>query len=285
MSDKKTSGEQRDFLFSFIIPAYNVRLADAVESVIAQSLGFAEHIQIVLVNDGSTDDTLARCEEFRKRFPDNIVVLDQAHGGVASARNAGLHKAAGRYIGFLDADDAWDPGACAAALEFFEQHPAIKVACFPITLFGAIQGEYWLNYKFGKSVRAANIIENPICAVLGAAGCFFRAEAVRDRLFDEALPLSEDLSWIIKLLLEERDFGLLALDGPRYRYRQHADQTTVLEAKSLPRYLEVPRRCHLELLRSAEERYGEAPVWVQYAVMLDLTLRIKEKDTDRKSVV
>ena len=92
----------RQFLFSFVIPAYNAQLylAEAVESVLAQSVDFAENIQIVLVNDGSDDDTVSICEGYRGRYPNNIVYIEKTHGGAGSARNArttnGRRKPAGR---------------------------------------------------------------------------------------------------------------------------------------------------------------------------------------------
>ena len=133
-------------------------LTEAVESVLTQTVGFADNIQIVLVNDGSTDATGALCEEYRDKSPENIVYIDQPKGGVSSARNAGLKAATGRYIGFLDADDKWDAEACQAALDFFKKHPDLDIACFPISLFGTGKGEHWLNFKFGKMTRMTNTL-------------------------------------------------------------------------------------------------------------------------------
>jgi glycosyltransferase involved in cell wall biosynthesis len=96
-------------LVSVIIPAYNAArfVAEAVRSALAQEYATKE---IIVINDGSTDDTL----DVLKTFGSAIRIIDQKNGGPAVARNAGLHAAHGRYIAFLDADDVWLPGKVAA---------------------------------------------------------------------------------------------------------------------------------------------------------------------------
>jgi glycosyltransferase involved in cell wall biosynthesis len=89
---------------SVIIPSYNSAryVADAIRSARAQTV---PPTQIIVVNDGSTDDT----EKVLEAFAGQITVIRQANAGLPSARNAGLRVATGDWIGFLDADDAWHP--------------------------------------------------------------------------------------------------------------------------------------------------------------------------------
>lgn len=92
---------------SLIIPMYNVGshfalLKENIEAVINR-----EDIEIILVNDGSKDNTLELARELA-RDAQNILVLDKVNGGAASARNAGIKQASGTYLGFLDADDKMD---------------------------------------------------------------------------------------------------------------------------------------------------------------------------------
>ena len=88
---------------SIIVPVYNTArfLPKCLESLQEQT---HEALQIILVNDGSTDDSLAICHTFAQADP-RITVIDQINGGVASARNAALALARGDYIGFVDSDD------------------------------------------------------------------------------------------------------------------------------------------------------------------------------------
>lgn len=90
-------------LISVIIPIYNVEkyLKRCVDSVLAQTY---PNIEIILVNDGSPDNSQAICEEYSKSY-DTVVALQKENGGLSSARNFGLKHAHGEYVGFIDSDD------------------------------------------------------------------------------------------------------------------------------------------------------------------------------------
>jgi glycosyltransferase involved in cell wall biosynthesis len=105
-------------LFSVIIPTYNRGwlLVDALESVFAQGVA---GVQVIVVDDGSTDDTASRVAA----YGDRVEYVRQENRGSASARNAGLRRAAGRFITFLDSDDIWLPGKLRTELDLFEAWP------------------------------------------------------------------------------------------------------------------------------------------------------------------
>lgn len=90
------------FKFSVIIPVYNVEnyLEETIQSVIHQTIGFKKNIQIILVNDGSPDDSGKICEKYQREYPDNIVYVEQKNAGVSAARNNGLKYAEGEIINF-----------------------------------------------------------------------------------------------------------------------------------------------------------------------------------------
>ena len=96
-------------LISVIIPVFNAQhtLPAAIDSVFSQSI---PDMEIILVNDGSRDDSLGICEQYAQKDP-RIKVIDQPNGGPSAARNAGLRVAGGRYISFMDSDDTLTPGA------------------------------------------------------------------------------------------------------------------------------------------------------------------------------
>lgn len=96
-------------LLSVIIPVYNAQdvLPIALESVLSQGI---EDLEIILVNDGSKDNSLAVCRKYQGNDP-RFVVIDQANGGPGAARNAGLMHARGKYISFVDSDDTLQPDA------------------------------------------------------------------------------------------------------------------------------------------------------------------------------
>ena len=98
-------------------------LAQAIESVIAQSY---ENWELLLVDDGSTDRSTAIAREFAARLPERIRYLEHAghaNRGMSASRNLGLDHARGRYIGFLDGDDAWEPEKLREQVALLEEHP------------------------------------------------------------------------------------------------------------------------------------------------------------------
>ena len=97
---------------SIIVPVYNVvdYLSDCLESLVKQTL---DDIEIICVNDGSTDSSLIVLEKYEKQY-DFIKIINQRNKGLASARNAGIAAAKGEYLGFVDSDDWIDT-------EFYEK--------------------------------------------------------------------------------------------------------------------------------------------------------------------
>lgn len=93
-------------LISIIVPIYNCEkyIRKCVRSILAQSY---ENIELILVNDGSIDDSLAVCYEYMES-DDRVKVVDKENGGPASARNAGIRESQGAYLAFVDSDDYLD---------------------------------------------------------------------------------------------------------------------------------------------------------------------------------
>ena len=94
-------------LVSVLIPVYNVEkyLSRCLESIVKQTL---TQIEIICVNDGSTDGSLEILEKYQKE-DSRIIIINKENGGLPSARNAGLDRAKGKYVGFVDSDDFVEP--------------------------------------------------------------------------------------------------------------------------------------------------------------------------------
>lgn len=101
-------------LLTIIIPVYNGK--DYIQLLISNieyhNADITDEIEILLINDGSTDSSLNICKDQELKYP-NIKVYDKENGGIASARNCGLEKASGKYVVFIDQDDSLSKGYCA----------------------------------------------------------------------------------------------------------------------------------------------------------------------------
>lgn len=95
----------KEFLFSIVVPVYNVAsyLNECIESIVCQNYEFFE---LILIDDGSTDDSGVICDEWAKR-DSRVTVIHKKNGGSSEARNQGIELSKGDYIIFLDSDDYW----------------------------------------------------------------------------------------------------------------------------------------------------------------------------------
>lgn len=112
---------------SIIVPIYNSedKLERCINSILSQSY---KDIEIILINDGSTDESLKICEEFKNKDK-RIILIDKKNAGVSAARNCGLDITTGEYIQFVDSDDYIKPNMCECLLKGICKSKADVVIC------------------------------------------------------------------------------------------------------------------------------------------------------------
>ena len=112
---------------SIIVPVYNTGeyLRECFDCIIAQTF---KNFEVVVVDDGSTDDSGAICDEYARK-DSRFVVIHKENGGVSSARNRGLDEATGDYIGFVDSDDTMLPGMLEEYATIAEKYEADFIEC------------------------------------------------------------------------------------------------------------------------------------------------------------
>lgn len=113
---------------SVIVPVYKAEqyLEKCLESLVMQTL---DDIEIIVVNDGSPDNSQSIIDSFQKRYPDKIKSIVQENGGQAAARNTGLGHASGDYISFVDSDDYLEFDAYKCAYLYAEENQ-LDIVCF-----------------------------------------------------------------------------------------------------------------------------------------------------------
>ena len=220
-------------LVSVVLCFYNeqVFLEEAIQSVLSQSYA---NWELVLVDDGSSDESTQLAKEYAGAFPNRITYLEHAYHqnrGLSASRNAGIKKCRGSFVAFLDADDVWLPEKLRNQLDTFQAHPGITVV-----LESSL---YWNSWKDQKKsdcivpVGAAEGIYKPPHLMLalyplgkGAAPCpsgimVQRAvlrRCVFEELFRGIFQMYEDQAFLCKVYLKETVFVSAACHN-KYRQR------------------------------------------------------------------
>lgn len=196
---------------SVIIPCFNHGewLAGTIESVLRQT---AQPTEIIVVDDGSTDDTAAVCRRY-----ESVHYEWQVNGGLSAARNRGLQKSSGEFVCFLDADDLLMPVALARGLEAMAQNPGaafVYGSSVRIDASGNPLGEWRVRPETAnyRSLLQANQIVNH-GAVLFRRQCLLSIGG-----YDEALRASEDYDVYLKLASQ---FPIACYSHFVARFRRH----------------------------------------------------------------
>lgn len=275
--------EEKEFPFEFsvVMAIYNVEpfLREAVDSLIAQDFGF-ERIQLIMVNDGSTDESGAICNAYAQQYPDNIIVIHKENGGVSSARNEGLKHIQGRYINFLDSDDKLKANAMSLVHKFFAAHEEeTDVVAIPMFFFDGARGPHKQNNrKFGKGTRVINLIQDWKTVQLFCNSVFIKNEAATEICFDENLAYCEDGKEMQKLLLRKMTLGVVKNSAYLYRRRTQGELSAIQKAHSnIKWYMPYLKGVTESIIGICIDRLGYIPKFVQFSLMYDLQWRIKQE--------
>ena len=259
------------------MPVYNVEkyLDQAIGSLLEQTIEFEDNIQLILVNDGSTDESGKICEFYQKEYPDNIIYLDKPNGGVSSARNAGLPYADGEYITFMDSDDTWQHKSFANIDEFLKKNPDIRIVSARLKFDDRKKGDkYILDYVY-RTTRTADIESDPYLPLFSVSRTFFAKDLIEGKRFDETISVSEDQLFLTKTLLEEKRFGIVREAVYKYRKRFERDSVFDNSVQSKEYYLVTPEKVFKEIIRYSRELYGEVIPYVQCLMAANMQWRMK----------
>ena len=215
--DKDISNQKK--LVSIIVPAYNVAqyIRQSLSSILLQTY---RELEIIIVNDGSTDNTGEILTEYEKKDP-RIIVITQQNKGLAAARNTGLKQAKGEYLCIFDSDDIMLPDKISQQHEFLELHSEHGV-CYSGSYHFMDDNKNIYHHPVGvlsgsqyESLLHGNII-NPNTV-------FFR-HSVFEKYggFDETLRSAEDWDYWLTLTYNGVRFGYQPLKLTLYRVRNNS---------------------------------------------------------------
>ena len=265
--------------FSVITAVYNAApfLRETVESLLRQDFGFSR-VQLILCDDGSTDESPALCDAYAKQYPDNVTVIHKENGGVSSARNAGLRKVCGTYVSFLDADDTLSENALSKVFALFEAHPETDVVSLPMQFFDGQTGSHPLNRKYENGTRIIDLQKEPNNPQLAVTSAFVRASALIGKSFDTNLRYAEDAKLLQSVLLEKQTLGVVSDAVHHYRRRSTGEASAIQTSEMSPAwYHPYLRHFCLDTIRACVDRTGGVPRFVQYTIAYDLQWRISKE--------
>lgn len=212
-------------LVSVVVPAYNVAstIGETLDSIVRQTYS---NIEIIVVDDGATDETPKILEKYRDK---RLRVVRQVNRGLAGARNTGIHLAKGKYISFCDSDDVWEPEKLELHVAHFELDQNLGISYCGSSLIDEAGSKLQISqYPKLKNITAADIFKrNPIG---NGSVAVFRREALnviayrpvgerkRNWWFDETFRQSEDIDAWMRFALSS-DWKIEGIPGLLTRYR------------------------------------------------------------------
>ena len=206
---------------SVVIPTYNRQdlVVEAIESVLAQTF---TDFEIIVVDDGSTDDTAVNIQPYL----DRITYSRQENQGVAAARNAGIRLAQGEFVCFLDSDDLWIPTKLQAQIRFADAHPEYGLISSELQGFDADGKTKGPNKSAMYKIRNGLVVEDLLF------GNWIQTSTVmlRRKCLDEVGWFDEDIGqfgedWLLWMKVTSR-FPIYFLPEPLVSYRFHPGRLT-----------------------------------------------------------
>jgi glycosyltransferase involved in cell wall biosynthesis len=188
-------------LISVIVPVYNVEkyLSKCLDSLVSQTY---RNIEILLINDGSTDNSLSICEDYGDSDK-RIKIFSKNNSGVSSARNVGLENAKGDYITFVDSDDYVSERYCENLYNLIVDNDSDLVCTSRINVindkFERVDGPSFLGLTSEEALTKYFLGDGINCYLFAK---IFRAEIIKGLRFDDDLESAEDVLFIYQALLK-----------------------------------------------------------------------------------
>jgi len=220
---------------SVIIPTYKRAnlVSQAIESVLAQT--YTDY-EIIVINDGSPDNT----KEVLDEFEDKITTIHQENQGVASARNAGIRAAQGRYIAFLDDDDLWLPNKLEKQIPYLESDPNIALVYSDMFCFDE-QGVF--PDTWAKTNPTPPVVQPWILFVrdfIPTPSVVVRRECLNEvGWFDGTVIPCEDYDMWLRII---EKWSVIGLKEPLVNYRRSPDSLQKNQERLLISWLRVKEK-------------------------------------------
>jgi glycosyltransferase involved in cell wall biosynthesis len=280
--------------FTVVGAVYDVAayLPDFIASLEAQDFDLSR-VEVLMVDDGSTDDSRAVLDAWAARRPELVRVLGQQNAGQGAARNAGLEAARGEWVTFPDPDDVVDPDYLSTVDAFLTEHPdTVMVATHRVIwdeATGALTNTHPLRRMFGHD----RLVDLDLAESLfhgSAPAAFFDLDVLRQHelRFDTRIrPNFEDGHFCASYLLHCARPLVGFLGSTRYHYRKRADSSSSLQGsmRDPRRYTDVFEFGYLAIVDEATRLRGGVPAWLQHFLCYELLGYLVAHDVGRVPVI
>lgn len=261
-----------NYKISVVMAIYNTEkyLKESIDSILNQNINFKENVQLILVDDGSSDSSKNIALKYQKKYPKNIIVLSQKNSGQAKARNNGLNHIQGEYVTFIDSDDYISKNAFQDAYDFLKEHDEeIDIVSIPLIQFGRTTAQHKLNYKFKKN-KIIDLIKEPNNPQLSASSAFFKVELFQKYKFSTDVLFSEDSVMINEILFKKKKYGVI--NTANYYYRKRDDLSSTIDTVTLKKeyFTDKLKFYYMYLINYSLKQEGKVLKFIQYLLAYDI---------------
>lgn len=268
------------FKISVVMPLFNMAeyVSEAIDSVINQSMAFKENIQLILINDGSTDNTNEICHKYEALYPNNIKYVETDNNGVSHARNIGIEMATGELITFLDGDDYWSKESFKRVWAFHKKNPELDVIDCRMKWFEGRSGYMGIDYKYAKGTRVVDIKAEPTCIQLSASCVFFSRSSIAETRFLENLAIGEDSRFVNEIILRKEKYGIVSNALYYRRFRKAGTSATQQSSDSriFSAYTDTVNDYYLYFYELSMRKYGNLLPYIQYLILDAVRYRMSQ---------
>lgn len=268
--------------YSLVVPCYNVaRYLDKFLNSVATQTSGHRNLEVILVDDGSTDSTPEIAQRWASKFPDWIKYHRQENKGLCGARNTGLAMAKGDWISFPDPDDFLNHRyleVIDAALNSEPDREMTIVCCNFIRFYeksGNRRDDHGLKFRFKNGKKVVPVSEMGNFMQLAINSAFLRRQDMLDLglSFNSLIvPGFEDAEVVNRYLLNHPNGHAAFLPAAKYYYCKRADESSLQDTARSKKefYLNQPKYGWLSVLDAAEALHGgEIPEFIQRTVLYD----------------